>query len=488
MRLKMGKNEIVFHCMNKAEFPWCENASIITRQTFNSAVLSSLASFDSNHEMKPVCLESFIWNEKNKEYIFTLKLGLYFTNGRKVTIEDLEFSILRPLFSSIKNEGNIALFNIKGAKEIISGQEYKSGIVKGLKIINKNSLSISLCCSCQNLIHILTKSNNFLVPMEELNGDLLSWKKWPVGVGPYEVTNEDKEFRTYTLELFDPKKYPNAPHKILFQQERLLKPDVSIKDALALDDLYYEQSALKDTLGVRIFSFNFSSELGKNASFRKAVSLCLRRKEISENTLLRTRPLNEFLIKGIKGRIGVEENFNLIKAQKLFQKSLGSKNDQTYIIPCSPDFDYLGIGYKEEICKQLKEAGLKVEFQISDLHSNHFQGEFQQSPFLLHSQVVDYYEPLLNFMAIQKEISEVNYYPGRSMFDELISEAKNSLNKENLITHLERLSKYFVENNVVIPLFEIPSIAYYNSKKIKSIGEQFGGQTFHLQNIVIYKN
>ena len=484
----MGKNEIVFYCMNSADFPWSENARTLTRQTFNSAVLSSLICFDSNNEMRPVCLETFTWNKKNNEYILTLKQGCRFTNGRKITIEDLEFSILRTLFRNVKTDCISAFFNIIGANKIIPGQKYESGIVEGVKILNKNSLSVSLCGAYPDLIHVLTKSNNSLVPMEELKEDLINWKKWPVGIGPYEVTNEDKDFRIYTLELLDPKKYPNAPLKIHFQQERILKPDISIKDALALDDLYYEQSTLKDTLGIKILSFNYSSDLGKNPAFRKAIDLSLKRKEISETTLFKTSPLNEVLTRGSKGRIGNIESYNLEKAQKLFRKVLGSKIDQTFIVPCALDFDYLGNTYKEVICKQLKEAGLNVDFQISNSKLNPFQKEFQNSPFVLHSKIADYYEPLINFIEIKNENIEVNNYPKFSKINDLINEVKKSSSNENMIFNLEKLSSYFIENNIVVPLFEIPSVAFYNSKKIKSIGQQIGGQAFYLQNLVMKKD
>ncbi|WP_161597564.1 hypothetical protein, partial [Fluviispira multicolorata] len=60
-------------------------------------------------------------------------------------------------------------------------------------------------------------------------------------------------------------------------------------------------------------------------------------------------------------------------------------------------------------------------------------------------------------------------------------------NRDVLGKSIEKISQFFYENNSAITLFEIPAIAYYDPKKIESVGEQFGGQTFHLANIIMNK-
>ncbi len=264
----MNTNEIVFYSPTKGENPWIENTAADTRYTFNTAVLSLLVYIDSNMNVKPITLQSLSWDAENKYYVLTLRENLYFTNGRKVTIEDLEFSILRPFFAEVRNEGSMQLINIKGTDKIKPGEPYKSSLVEGIKILNSTSLAVTPSALYPDLTYVLARSNNSLVPLEEFKSDLLNWKKWPVGVGPYKIIEEDKINRTYTLDLIDSKNYPNAPKTIIFELERKYKPDIALKDKLTASDNSYINKKLTAPVSMRMFSFNYSSELGNNQDFR----------------------------------------------------------------------------------------------------------------------------------------------------------------------------------------------------------------------------
>ncbi|KAB8033639.1 hypothetical protein GCL57_02725 [Fluviispira multicolorata] len=379
------------------------------------------------------------------------------------------------------------LINIKGSEKINPADTYKSGLVEGVKILSRNSLSVTPSAPNPSFMYTLTRSNNSLVPLEEFEKDLLNWKKWPIGVGPYKIIDEDKINRTYTLELIDIKNYPNAPKKIIFEQERKYKPDITLKDLISFKDQSFIKTKLTAPTGVRIFSFNYSSKLGNNPDFRKAVNLALHRNEIVRETYSVTYPLNEMVIKGGIGRINSLEKYNLEESQKLFKKVLEKQNDSIFKIPYSPDHEYLGNKYKEIIKKQLNDAGLKVEFVLSTNLWNPFVGEFINSPFRLHGKGADFYDPLMTFTMFKKGSPLINGYPNDDQLEQLMEEAKESPNRDVLASNVEKLSQYFLDNNTVITLFEIPAIAYYNPHKIKSVGEQFGGQTFHLANIIMNK-
>ncbi|WP_161597563.1 ABC transporter substrate-binding protein [Fluviispira multicolorata] len=483
----MNQNKIVFYSPTNAENPWIENAAADTRYTFNTAVLNLLVYIDTNFNIKPITLESFHWDYKNKYYVLTLKKNLSFTNGRKVTIEDLEFSILRPFFAAIGNEGTMQLVNVKGSEKIVPGQAYKSGLVEGVKILNSHSLAVTPSSPNPSFMYTLARSNYSLVPIEEFEKDFLNWKKWPIGVGPYKIKDEDKEQHSYLLELIDFKNYPNAPQKIIFELERTLRPDLTLIDTLAVNDSSYERSNLTAPLFIRIFAFNYSSKLGNNPDFRKAISIALQRKQFSNKTLVPTKPLNEIVTKGFIGRLNIEENYNLPEAQKTFQKVLGSQKNNVFKIPFTPDLEYLGRDYRDIITNQLKEAGLNIEFIQSNILWDTFQEEFKDSPFRLLSKGADFYDPLLTFTIFKKGSPAINTYPNDDRLNQYFEDAEDSLNRDVLSSNIEKLSKYFIDNNTIIPLFEVPTVTYYNSKKIISLGEQVGGQTFHLANIIMNK-
>ncbi|KAB8033819.1 ABC transporter substrate-binding protein, partial [Fluviispira multicolorata] len=465
----MDTNEIVFYSPTKAENPWIENAAADTRYTFNTAVLGLLVYMDSSFNIKPITLKSFHWDYKNNYYVLTLKEDIYFTTGRKVTVEDLEFSILRPFFAATRNEGTMQLVNVKGSEKIKPGQVYKSGIVEGVKIIDAHSLAVTPSSPNPSFMYTLARSNYSLVPIEEFEKDLLNWKKWPIGVGPYKMTNEDKLKHQYSLELIDTQNYPDAPQKIIFAQERNSKPDITLKDALIVNDSSFLHKELTSPIYIRIFVFNYSSKLGNNPDFRKAINLALQRKHISKATLITTNPLNEIVTKGAIGRLNIEEDYNRIESKKLFQKVLGEQKNKIFKIPYTPDLEYLGSKYKDIITNQLEEAGLKIEFIKSDILWDTFQGDFLDSPFRLMGKGADFYDPLLTFTFFKRGSPLINGYPNDDNLEKLIEEAKESPNRDVLGKSIEKISQFFYENNSAITLFEIPAIAYYDPKKIESV-------------------
>lgn len=191
------------------------------------------------------------------------------------------------------------------------------------------------------------------------------------------------------------------------------------------------------------------------------------------------------LIKGSIGRVNSLEKYNLVEAKNLFKKVLGKKSESIFKIPFSPDQEYLGNKYKEILKNQLAEAGLKVEFIMSSNLWDPFIGEFENAPFQLHGKGADFHDPLLAFIFFKRGSPAINTYPNDDQLEYLIEEAKESESRGHLASNVEKLSKYFLDHNTTIPLFEIPAIAFYNPKKIKSVGEQFGDQTFHLANIIV---
>ena len=67
---------------------------------------------------------------------------MYFHNKRKVTAKDLEFSFLRYFFAKFPNTGNSIQLNIKGTEKIKHGQQYQSGIVEGVKILDERTVAV----------------------------------------------------------------------------------------------------------------------------------------------------------------------------------------------------------------------------------------------------------------------------------------------------------------------------------------------------------
>ena len=484
----MENKNIIFYCENKAETPWVYNAPANCRGSFNPAVLGLLLYIDNNSNLQPSSIETFDWDIKNNYYKLKLKDNLFFQNGRKVTSKDLEFSIVRFFFAKTPNIAATFMSNLKGTEKIKHGQPYKTGLVDGIKILDERTIAITSSKPNPSFLYTLALADFALVPQEELENDLLTWKKWPVGSGAYQIDSFDKENRTYLLKLVKEKEYPNAPKTILFEQSRIFEPDLSLKDSISAEDKKFRKEKMLAPFFIRIFNFNFSSKLGSNNDFRKAVSLALSKEDISNATKIATTPLYETTPPGGIGRINAVENQNISEAKKLFKKALGEHyNNKIFKVPYTPDDSYLGLEYKEVIRKQLAVAGLQIEFfEIVNLWDP-FTGKFKDSPMYLCSQGSDFFDPLVAFSKYRKGSPAKDRYPNDDLLEQLIERAKEAPSRDNQHERLKDLSNYFNENNVISPLFVVPTTAYYKPEKISSIGNQFGGMTFYLDNIIVNK-
>ena len=482
----MKSGRIVYYCENKSTHPWDENANLECRGSFNNAVLGLLLYVDNNAEIKALSLESFDWDFEKKYYKLKLKENLYFHNNRKVTSKDLEFSILRHFFRKNPNLANTLQINLKGTEKIKQGQKYQSGLVEGVKILDDRTVAITPSKSNPSFLYTFAHYSFSLVPMEELKADLITWKKWPIGVGAYKVSEENIKKRSYLLSMISNKEYPKAPKEILYEQERIYEPDITVTDSIAAKSNKYLKEELLVPLSRKVFEFNFSSKLGKNKEFRRAIALALCRIKISKATDVSTIPLYELLTSGNIGRINIVEIQNLKEASKILKKELGKYNKKVFTIPYTEDNSYLGSKYKDEIKKQLLNVGLQIKFQeVRDNLWNPFTDEFKESPFYLVSTEADYFDPLLNFTIYSKESPAINSHPNDDLLESLLEETIEAPSRDILNERLKNISRYFYENRIVIPLFEVPNVAYYNPKKISSIGVQFGGIIFYLQNIEI---
>lgn len=478
-------SKIIYFCANKSEFPWEENAELACRGSFYPAVLGSLFYIDNNSEIQTHTLESFRWDFENNYYKLRLKNNLYFHNKRKVNARDLEFSILRHFFTKKPNIGQSFQINLKGTEKIKKGQPYRSGLVEGVKILDERTIALTPSKANPSFLYTLSHFSFSLVPIEELNTDLITWKKWPVGVGAYKVIEHNLRYRSFLLQLVDKFEYPNSAAEILYEQERKNEPDITNKDYLSARNKDYAKEELLAPLYRRIIEFNYKSILGKSKDFRRAVALAISREELSSATNSPSLPLYEILTSYSIGRINIKENQNLSESARLI-KILLKNNNKSLIIPYSEDKSYLGERYREVLSKQMEKVGIKIEFRqnIKNLWDP-FSEEFKNSPFYLHSTEGDYFDPILNFTKYRNGTPSKNSYPDDKLIENLLEESQEAPSRDILNERLKNISRYFYEQRVLIPLFEIPNIVYYKPEKIRSIGTQFGGVTLYLQNIEI---
>ncbi|MEN8079216.1 ABC transporter substrate-binding protein [Clostridioides difficile] len=129
------------------------------------ATSKGLVEIDSDGNIKPVLAESYEVNEEGLEYIFKIRNDMYWSDGNKITPEDIV-----AFFREIITEDNeiSALLNVFGVKDYINSNKTFSETVA---ITNtKDSIKIRLNSKDDNFIEELTK------PQYRLRKDVLFWE------------------------------------------------------------------------------------------------------------------------------------------------------------------------------------------------------------------------------------------------------------------------------------------------------------------------
>lgn len=180
---------------SEEELPF--SSVLLNRSKFwGSLVFQGLLVADENinNVEKDLC-EEYMVSTDGKTYVFVLRDDVYWHDGRKLTTDDVVFSIETCLMASEVN-GYVK----KGMQGIVGASEYESGeknYISGITI-NDNSITIRIekqdNCFLGKIAQLAILPKHCLedVSMEEF-GSCDFWKM-PVGSGPYKVvSNRDNK-------------------------------------------------------------------------------------------------------------------------------------------------------------------------------------------------------------------------------------------------------------------------------------------------------
>ena len=465
--------------------PYSETAPGNILSTFNAAVLGQLIETDKNFELTPGHLESWNWDYKKSAYILKIKNGLKFHNGRNITSKDLEFSLLRGFFSNNQSFYRTYLSNVHGVDKIKPGTQFKSGAVEGVSILDELTIAVKLSHPNPNFLLGLTGPYFSFVPLEELNPDYMTWKKTPIGAGPFKVI---KEFHNGITKLErcvkNPKKanFVNLHTKALKNQQY----DISIFDSSDINFTNHKSSLSELPANILRISFSNVNPIAKKPAFKNFLYHALNKTHIV-NGLNDLSETEELLPRHLWGRSGLKSTRDKKIAIKILTEDLPELKKQPIKI-CL----FSGKKIKksreliiERICKSLNEFGVEVVHQTS-LNKFITIDEAKFCHIFIAGMVSDYIDPLVMFASLTKRsANQFTKANDDEILEKLYLEASNSAQKENRIIALQTLSKYVTEKNIVIPIAEEKTKYFYDTSKVDSLGSQNQPLTLFLDRIEV---
>ncbi len=145
-------------------------------------LFNGLIRFNENLEIVPDIARSWILSPDQLTYTFRLRRDVRFSNGRKVTAQDVRYSFQRVLTPGTKAPLTWVLDRIEGAKDFLGG---RATAVSGIRVPNDHTLVLKLEKPFGPFLSLLAMTTAYVVPREEVERLGQDFGTHPVGSGPY---------------------------------------------------------------------------------------------------------------------------------------------------------------------------------------------------------------------------------------------------------------------------------------------------------------
>lgn len=145
---------------------------------------SCLLGLGSNNEMFPNVAKSWQIQSDNKTWIFSIRNGIKFANGKPVTVEDVAFSLKRVLDSKNDSPNAWFLFDILGAEAFNKGETRD---VAGIRILDQHRIEIELKHIYPGFLLNLTQPCCAIISKRDCEAGEF------VGCGPYNVSRDNEQ-------------------------------------------------------------------------------------------------------------------------------------------------------------------------------------------------------------------------------------------------------------------------------------------------------
>lgn len=152
-------------------------------------VFEGLLAYDENNKLVGRLAEKWETPDNGKTWVFTLRKGIKFSNGREMTAEDVKWSLERACAKDFSSPTAVGyLSNIVGVEEEASG---KANEISGVKVIDPSTIQISLDQARPYFLGNLTYPCSYVVAKEAAGKDQIDDIKAAVGTGPFKIAKYD---------------------------------------------------------------------------------------------------------------------------------------------------------------------------------------------------------------------------------------------------------------------------------------------------------
>lgn len=436
-----------------------------------SNVYEGLVAYGEDNKIKPNLAESYTVENGGRTYIFSLKKGAKFHNGRLVTAQDFKWTIERNCDPSLKSStADSYLGDIVGALDRIKG---KATSISGIEAVNDLTLKITIDKPRPYFLGKLTYPVAFVMAKEGVTSKEITSVSQSIGTGPFKMTSyvPDQEVRQESF-----KDYWGGAPKI----DRIIRP--IIKDAATrlnkyrageLDFLGLERQDLaaikadpvlsaqvKHVPRSAIYYVSMNQSIYapfKDVRVRMAFAMSIDRKKIA-NGLLDQPEAKGFVPPGIIGArqalAGIP--FDPLGAKKLledagFPDGKGLPQLTISYREGRPDSQILAVGIVTDLRTNL---GIDVKTKAMEWRSFLEARNRKELQFANQSWYADYLDPQ-NFLSLMMATGSGENRDGYSNpeFDKLCAQADSSLDEAKRIKLYQKAEDIAISDAARIPVY-----------------------------------
>ncbi len=148
-------------------------------------IYEGLVAYGDKNTIEPRLAESYSSSDGGKTWIFKIRSGAKFQNGRQVTAEDFSWSLDRNCSKEISSPtAKDYLSDIVGVEDRLSG---KTNHIAGVKVIDSSTLQIQLDKPRAYFIGKLTYPCAFALCKEAVGSGIIDKPSQVVGAGPFKI-------------------------------------------------------------------------------------------------------------------------------------------------------------------------------------------------------------------------------------------------------------------------------------------------------------
>ena len=250
---------------------------------------AALLTFGSTGEISPGIAKSWYVEDDHLTWIFNLRKGVKFHNGRELTAADIKFSYERVLSPTLKSPNSWFLENLEGSTEYLNGRAKE---VVGIKVLDKYRVSLKLTVPYTGFLLNLGQYCCSILAKEEIEKGKI------VGCGPFILKETNANGCTLVAfnDYFGGAPYADKIHiefNPINAAEKFLNKEYSfmtVDNKTLMESLKNAESSsikMKDVMGTYYAGFNLKSNspLIRDVELRRVLNHAIDRKRIIKEIL-----------------------------------------------------------------------------------------------------------------------------------------------------------------------------------------------------------